>query len=128
MAHFAQLDDNNHVTQVIVVNNSDTLDSNGQESEAVGIAFCQNLLGADTNWRQTSYNASFRKNYACIGYIYDEVRDAFIPPQPYPSWVLDETTCQWQAPVTVPADGGPYLWDESSLSWIQPSEPVPLID
>jgi hypothetical protein len=118
MAHFAQLDDDNQVTQVIVVNNSDILDSNGQESEAVGVAFCQSLLGTDTNWCQTSYNANFRGKYANIGDSYDAGRDAFIPPQPFPSWVLDEDTCQWEAPVPMPEDSSPYVWDEDSLAWI----------
>jgi hypothetical protein len=118
MAHFAQLDGRNQVTQVIVVNNSDILDDNGQESEAVGIAFCQNLLGADTNWRQTSYNGRIRKNYAGIGFTYDAGRDAFIPPQPYPSWVLNEATCQWEAPASYPEDGLLYRWDEKSGAWL----------
>lgn len=94
MAHFAQLNDNNVVTQVIVVHNNELLDENGQESEVKGIAFCQSLFGG--NWVQTSYNANFRKNYAGIGYTYDAVRDAFIPPKPEDNWVLDETTCQWK--------------------------------
>jgi len=78
MAHFAQLDENNIVTQVIVVNNSELLDESGNESEAKGIAFCQSLFGG--NWKQTSYNANFRKNYAGIGYTYDPVADEFNPP------------------------------------------------
>jgi len=78
MAHFAQLDENNIVTQVIVVNNSELLDENGNESEAKGIAFCQSLFGG--NWKQTSYNANFRKNYAGIGFSYDPVADEFNPP------------------------------------------------
>ena len=78
MAHFAQLDENNIVTQVIVVNNSELLDENGNESEAEGIAFCQSLFGG--NWKQTSYNANFRKNYAGIGFTYDPVADEFNPP------------------------------------------------
>lgn len=118
MAHFAQLDDNNQVTQVIVVNNSDTLDGNGQESEAVGIVFCQSLFGADTRWAQTSYNSNIRKNYAGIGYTYDPGRDAFIPPRPYPSWVLNEATCQWEAPVPRPEDGLLYRWDEDAGNWV----------
>ena len=118
MAHFAQLDDSNQVIQVIVVNNSDTLDGNGQESEAVGIVFCQSLFGADTRWAQTSYNSSIRKNYAGIGFTYDAGRDAFIPPQPYPSWVLNEATCQWEAPVPYPEDGLLYRWDEYARDWV----------
>ena len=117
MAHFAQLDDNNIVTQVIVVNNSELLDENGQESEAKGIAFCQLLFGG--NWKQTSYNATFRKNYAGIGFTYDLARDAFIAPKPFPSWVLDEETCEWQPPVARPTDGKVYTWDEDNQQWIE---------
>lgn len=118
MAHFAQLDDSNQVTQVIVVNNSDTLDPNGQESEAVGITFCQSLFGADTRWLQTSYNSNIRKSYAGIGYNYDAGRDAFIPPQPYPIWVLNEATCQWEAPLPIPDDRQLYQWDEDAGNWV----------
>jgi hypothetical protein len=122
MAHFAQLDENNVVTQVIVVHNNECLDANGVESEAVGAGFCARLFGG--NWKQTSYNASMRKNYAGIGYTYDAGRDAFIPPQPYPSWVLVEDTCQWQAPVPMPDDGKRYGWDESTTSWVEIHPPV----
>lgn len=118
MAHFAQLDGNNQVTQVIVVNNSDVLDGDGQESEAVGLAFCQSLLGADTRWVQTSYNGRIRKNYAGVGYTYDEGRDAFIPPKPYSSWVLDEALCIWAPPVPRPEDDQLWRWDEDSLGWV----------
>jgi len=118
MAHFAQLNEAGVVQQVIVVNNSEIVDANGVEQESIGIAFCQSLFGADTIWKQTSYNANFRKNYAGIGYTYDAVRDAFIPPQPYPSWILDEATCQWQAPVPYPTDGGSYYWNETTQSWV----------
>lgn len=94
MAHFAELDANGIVTQVIVVNNSELLD-NGVESESKGIAFCQSLFGG--TWVQTSYNANIRKNYAGIGYTYDEARDAFIPPKPEgDNWILDEETCNWK--------------------------------
>lgn len=114
MAHFAQLDDTGTVIQVIVVHNNELLD-NGIESEAKGIAFCYSLLGG--TWVQTSYNANIRKNYAGIGYTYDSARDAFIPPKPFASWLLDEVTCRWQAPVPMPDDGKPYLWDEATTSW-----------
>jgi len=114
MAHFAELDANNIVLRVIVVHNNELMD-NGQESEAKGIAFCQSLFGG--NWIQTSYNANIRKNYAGIGYAYDPTRDAFIPPKPFASWLLNEDTCQWQAPVPYPTDGKRYSWDESTLSW-----------
>jgi len=96
MAHFAQLDENNVVTQVIVVHNNELLHE-GVEQEAKGIAFCEGLLGG--RWAQTSYNGNIRKNFAGIGYTYDAQRDAFIPPQPDGSgWVLDEATCQWRNP------------------------------
>jgi hypothetical protein len=96
MAHFAQLDENNVVTQVIVVGNKDCSDANGVEKESIGIAFCERLFGG--NWKQTSYNGTIRKNYAGIGYTYDAARDAFIPPQPSAEWTLDEETCQWVNP------------------------------
>jgi hypothetical protein len=114
MAHFAQLDDSSVVTQVIVVHNNELLE-NGVESEAKGVAFCQSLFGG--TWVQTSYNASIRKNYAGIGYNYDSTRDAFIPPQPFDSWLLDEATCNWQAPIPMPIDGKLYAWDEATVSW-----------
>lgn len=115
MAHFAQLNDNNIVEQVIVVSNNELLDESGIESEQKGIDFCTNLLGG--RWVQTSYNGNFRKNYAGPGYLYDPVRDAFIASQPYPSWELDEQTCQWQAPVEYPTDGKLYIWNEEALTW-----------
>jgi hypothetical protein len=118
MAHFAQLDTNNIATQVIVVHNNELMD-NGVESEAKGIAFCQSLFGADTTWVQTSYNGNMRKNYAGVGFSYDAQRDAFIPPQPYPSWMLDEATCRWAAPAPYPTDGKPYRWDETTLTWVE---------
>lgn len=114
MAHFAQLE-NNIVTKVIVVANQDILDEQGQESEEKGIAFCSNLLGG--TWKQTSYNAKIRKNYAGIGYTYDETLDAFIAPKPFNSWLLDETTCQWKAPVDYPTNDKKYTWDENTTSW-----------
>ncbi len=114
MAHFAKIVDS-IVTQVIVVDSADILDDYGNESETVGKAFCANLLGGD--WVQTSYNASFRKNYAGLGYTYDVSRDAFIAIQPYNSWVLNETTCQWDAPVGYPDDGQSYKWNEETTSW-----------
>ncbi len=117
MAHFAQLNENNMVIQVIVVHNNDCKDANGQESEAVGVAFCQSLFPG-TNWKQTSYNGNQRKNYAGVGYNYDANRDAFIPPKPYASWILREDTCQWDAPVAYPNDGQTYRWDEDTVSWV----------
>lgn len=118
MAHFAQLDPNGVVTQVIVVSNDAIQNLPFPKSEPVGVAFCQSLFGADTAWKQTSYNGNFRKNYAGEGYTYDATLDAFIPPQPYPSWVLNEATCQWEAPVPYPADGNLYYWDEPTVSWV----------
>lgn len=115
MAHFAQLDENNVVTQVIVVANKDTADANGVEKEYIGAAFCEKLFGG--TWKQTSYNGNFRKNYAGIGYTYNADIDAFVPPKPFPSWVLNNDTAQWEAPVPMP-EGGMYSWDEESLSWI----------
>lgn len=118
MAHFAQLDQNNVVIQVIVVDNKDTSDANGVEKEHIGAAFCERLIGG--TWKQTSYNGNMRKNYAGIGYTYRADIDAFVAPQPYASWILNETTAQWEAPVAMPEDGNPYMWDESSGSWVSP--------
>jgi hypothetical protein len=117
MAHFAQLNEDNLVTQVIVVANQEILNEQGQESEQKGIDFCTNFLGG--TWKQTSYNSNIRKNYAGIGYTYDESRDAFIAPKPFNSWILDETTCRWEAPVTMPTDGKLYVWDELTVTWIE---------
>ena len=125
MAHFAQLDENNVVTQVIVVANEDTSDVNGNEVEEIGVAFCKKLLGADTNWKQTSYNNNFRVRYAGISYTYNEELDAFITPKPFESWVLNTETADWESPV------GPapalteaeiearsfYRWDEEAGAW-----------
>lgn len=116
MAHFAQIDENNVVQQVIVVHNNELLDENGIEQESKGIQFCQSLFGG--NWVQTSYNASFRKNYAGQGYTYDSERDAFIPIKPYNSWVLNENTCKYEAPTSYPNDGKLYRWDEDTVSWV----------
>jgi hypothetical protein len=96
MAHFARIDENNIVQQVIVVDNKDTADAFGVEKEYIGAAFCERLLGG--TWKQTSYNANFRKNYAGIGYTFDAARDAFIPPKPSDDATLDEATCQWIVP------------------------------
>lgn len=116
MAHFAELDENNKVIRIIAVNNQELLDDSGEESEEKGIAFCKSLYGEETKWVQTSYNASFRYNYAGFGYTYDPVNDAFIPPTIFESWVLDETF-NWQSPVPMPEDGKMYFWDEDFLSW-----------
>lgn len=117
MAHFAQLDENNVVINVIVIANVDMSDENGNEVESIGAAFCQNLLGG--RWIQTSYNGNFRKRYALIDSTYDETLDAFILPKPHPSWSLNTETANWQAPTPKPTDGKPYKWDEETLSWIE---------
>ena len=119
MANFAQLNENNIVTQVIVVSN-DVIDNlSFPESEPVGVAFLQSLFGSTTVWKQTSYNANFRKNYAGIGYTYDAVNDVFIAPQPFASWSLDEIF-DWQPPTPRP-NGFGWYWNEDSLSWIEQS-------
>ena len=121
MAHFAQLDENNVVTQVIVVSNDDCSDASGTESESIGVAFCQKLLGANTNWKQTSYNGNMRVRYAGIGYSYNESLDAFVPAQPFASWTLNNETADWDSPVTRPTltedqitAGSYYRWDEDA--------------
>lgn len=115
MAHFAKLDENNYVIGVHVVVN-EVITINGVESEQVGIEFLNNLHGYNL-WKQTSYNGNFRKNYAGIGYYYDSIRDAFIPPKPFPSWTLNEDTCLWDSPVPYPNDGKMYMWNEDILNW-----------
>jgi len=114
MAHFAQLNENNKVLQVIVVANEELID-NGIESEAKGIAFCKSLLGNDTHWVQTSYNSRIRRYYAGIDFTYDPIKDQFVTPKPFPSWVLNEEN-DWEAPTPMPNDGF-YVWNESLLSW-----------
>ncbi len=115
MAHFAKLDENNTVLAVhVVVNEVITID--GQESEQAGIDFLTSIHG-HSNWKQTSYNGNFRKNYAGIGYTYDGIKDAFVPPRPYPSWILNEDTCLWESPIPYPNDGNIYIWNEESLEW-----------
>jgi len=122
MAHFAQLDENNVVTQVIVVGNDDITDANGNEVEEIGVAFCKKLLGADTNWKQTSYNSNMRVRYAGIGYSYNAELDAFVAPQPYASWTLDSGTADWVSPLgAAPAltdaeveARSYYRWDEDA--------------
>ena len=125
MAHFAQLDENNVVTQVIVVANEDTSDANGVEVEEIGIGFCKKLLGADTNWKQTSYNGNMRVRYAGVGYAYNEELDAFIPPQPFESWVLNTTTADWESPIGPAPElteaeretSSFYRWNEENGEW-----------
>ena len=111
MAHFAQLDDENIVAQVIVVSNDELL-VDGVEDEAKGVAFCQGLLGG--RWVQTSYSGRFRQRFAGIGYSYDAVNDRFLAPQPFPSWSLGEDG-EWQPPVARP--DGIVSWDEDAQVW-----------
>ena len=118
MAHFAEVDENNIVLRVLVVD--DLNESDGQN-------FLANTLGLGGTWLKTSYNTTagrhvydgtpFRKNYAGVGSVYDAERDAFIAPKPYPSWILDEETCIWEAPVEMPTEGGRYEWNEETTSW-----------
>jgi hypothetical protein len=116
MAHFARINEINQVVRVMVVNNSVIVDENGQDQERLGINFLTELY-PNSVWVQTSYNGNFRKNYAGIGYSYDKVRDAFIPPKPYPSWLLNEDTCLWDAPVSMPDDEHKYTWNEETSNW-----------
>ena len=124
MAHFAQLDENNIVTQVIVVDNNEIIDPHtGEEDEILGIAFCKKLFGG--KWVQTSYNNNIRKNYAGVGYKYDESLDVFIPPKPYESWIFNVETGYWESPIgDAPArteeeiaSGVKYEWDEENKQW-----------
>ena len=127
MAHFARIDDNNIVVRVHVVENKDLLNEQGVEEEAVGIAHLTKVHGTGFTWIQTSYNTQqgvhvlggtpLRKNYAGKGDTYDETRDAFIAPQPYPSWILAEDTCIWEAPTAYPEDGKIHGWNEETTSW-----------
>ncbi len=117
MAHFAQLDTDNVVTQVIVVDDKDCLGPDGLEQESVGIVFCKSLFGEDTVWVQTSYNNKIRKNYAGVGYTYNPDIDAFVPPPLFFSWVLNNDTARWEAPVAMPDDGQMYAWNEETTSW-----------
>ena len=117
MAHFAKLENNVVITVNSVVNEV-LKDLNGVEQEAIGIEFLKTLYNEpNAIWKQTSYNNNFRKNHAGIGYTYDESRDAFIPPKPFNSWILNEDTCNWEAPVARPLDGKNYIWNEETLSW-----------
>jgi hypothetical protein len=117
MAHFALLNENNIVVDVDIVSNEVINNLPFPESEPVGIVFLTQWAGSEKNWKQTSYNANFRKHYAGIGFSYDSRLDAFIPPSPYPSWVLDENMCIWISPVPYPNDGKYYVWDETTVSW-----------
>lgn len=120
MAHFAQLNENNEVINVIVVDNSDVT-SNGMTEEEAGISFLNSIL-PDRTWKQTSYNKAFRKNFAGIGFTYMESIDAFVSKKPYESWTLNETLGVWEAPSVKPE--GDYIWDESTTSWVQGEAPT----
>jgi len=121
MAHFAKLGVGNIIIEVAVVSNDIAI------TEQAGVDFLNNLYGSRDVWKQTSYNTNggvhkldgtpFRKNYASIGYTYDQTLDAFIAPKPYNSWILNETTCLWEAPTTYPTDGEDYTWNETTTSW-----------
>jgi len=111
MAHFAKLGKGNIIEKVEVVSNDIAT------TEQAGIDFLNNLYGSRDIWKQTSYNNNIRKNFAGIGYTYDEEKDAFIPPKPFDSWTLNETTCLWEAPVAYPTDGQIYTWNEENQTW-----------
>ena len=116
MAHYTKIGKGSIVIRVHVLDN-EVLLKDGKEDEATGAEFLQNIHGNKDLYIQTSYNGTFRKNYAGIGYKYDLVRDAFIAPKPYPSWLLDEDICRWNAPTDYPDDGKKYEWDEDTTSW-----------
>ena len=111
MAHFAKLGTGNIVTAVHVVSNDVAT------TEQAGVDFLNDLYKTRDVWKQTSYNKNIRKNYAGIGYTYDQTRDAFIPPKPLDSWILNEDTCLWEPPIAYPSDGKNYEWDETTKSW-----------
>ena len=117
MAYFAKLGTGNIVEQVISINNSVITDANGVEQEQLGNDFINKLYNTRDVWKQTSYNNNIRKNYAGVGYQYDQQRDAFIPPKPFNSWILNEDTCRWEAPVVMPINDNKYSWNEQTLSW-----------
>ena len=132
MAHFAKINKaTNEVMHVSVVDNWNCVDGEGNEVEAIGVAYLEKVHGVhdDVYWKQTSYNGNKRKNYAGIGMKYDSARDAFISEKPYASWVLDEATCRWEAPVPMPSDAGTgnpskiYRWDEDTTNWVQSNMP-----
>ena len=112
MAHYAELDNNNVVTRIVVIDNA------YDQTEAMGQIYCKALFKSKY-WKKTSYNATIRKNFAVIGGTYDEIRDAFISPKPFPSWVFNETTCRWTAPVAIPDNLKNYTWDEITTNWVE---------
>ena len=121
MAYFATLGTGNIVEQVISINNVVITDANGVEQEQLGVDFINKLYNTRDVWKKTSYNNNIRKNYAGIGYHYDQARDAFIAPKPFNSWILNEDTCRWEAPISMPTteleENQYYSWNESTLSW-----------
>ena len=132
MAHFAELDENDIILNVLVVTNGDMLDAAGEESEEVGRTFLQNWLGEDKIYVQTSYNNNFRGKIAVPGGKYDRIKDIFIGPAPFPSWTTLDENLNWQAPLPIPPEiavieGSTeytrYWWDEENQSWIPPNEP-----
>ena len=127
MAHFAEIDDNNIVKRVLVVSNDITYDANGVEREELGKAYLNNLYGG--NWVQTSINKNFRKNYAGVGHTYDSLLDAFIPPQPFPSWILNTEKYQWDPPIINPGDPKrikTWEWREEQQFWEETTPPAPV--
>jgi len=120
MAHFAQLDENNIVKQIIVISNDDIKDDNGNESEELGIDLCRNIINDPNSiWKQTSYNSNFRNKYAGIQNLYLEEFDAFVDSKPYDSWILNTTTLEWDPPISYPENYSEltHLWDEENLCW-----------
>jgi hypothetical protein len=124
MAYFAKLGTGNIIENVISINNSVIIDSNGIEQEQLGVDFINKLYNTRDVWKQTSYNRTFRKNFAGIGYSYDQQRDAFIPPRIFNSWILNENTCRWEAPTPSPSSYTneqdkivQFRWNENILNW-----------
>ena len=124
MAHFAKLNDENIVLEVLVVDNEDIQDSDNNEVEQLGVELLSNITGHD-KWKQTSYNANIRKNYAAIGMVYDDSLSCFHATEHiHDSWTLNEDTCKFEAPEPMPDDGKEYIWSELTLEWVEQSEPV----
>lgn len=119
MAHFAEIDNNNVVSRVIVISD-DIAPDPAPDNESAGQAFIADVLGLSGTWLQTSYNGNFRGRYAGTGDTYDPVNDVFVPPQPYPSWVLNTELYEWEPPTPKPDDGQFYVWSEQSVGWIVP--------
>jgi hypothetical protein len=121
MAYFAKIGTGNIVEQLISINNAVITDVNKVEQEQLGVDFINKLYNTRDVWKQTSYNKNFRKNFAGIGYSYDQTRDAFIPPKPFNSWILNEDTCRWESPVAIPTteleNNQDYFWNESIINW-----------